>query len=88
MAEELKAQIAAAKRSSSAPVDRQQIAAMFLSANKWRIYLWVTYFPFNIVYTLSRDPFRIAYEFAWEKLLSAYTSIVGTVVDRLLAKNN
>ena len=58
----LKAQIASAKRGSSAPVKSQDIALAFVAVHKWKIYTWVAYWPFNIVTTVSRDPMRILFE--------------------------
>lgn len=81
--EELKARINDAKRSTHSRIDQQQIALDFLYAHKWKIYLWTIYWPFNIVHTLCRDPLRLFYEWAWDKFMETYLSIINNALHKI-----
>lgn len=80
----LRQQVNRAKGMSNVEVDKTALALDFLITHKWKMYLWATYWPVNIVSTLARDPLRVLYTWAWDHFVGVYSRTVVAAIDGVL----
>ena len=55
---------------------KYQAALQIVKENKFRFYTWMAWWPLNIVYTLTRDPLTILYNWLYAKLTNTFAKIL------------
>lgn len=76
-------------RSTEVTDDEKYLAALrIVSNNKFRFYTWMAWWPLSFVFTLTRDPLTILYNWLYARLTSTFAKILLAAFDDNICDDN